>query len=101
MDALPAQASSVPCERVFSSSKETCSQRRNRLSSKLMEALQMLKFSYKQHRLSFAADLLAQEKDYIITGPVTSHAIAELVETGRLQELNNLPANVEASTQVN
>jgi hypothetical protein len=98
MDVLPAQASAVPCERVFSSSKETCSQCRNRLSPKLMEALQMLKFSYKQDQLSFADDLLAQEKDYTITGPVTPCTITELVRAGRLQELDDLLANVEAST---
>lgn len=45
MDILPIQASAVPCERVFSSSKETMSGRRNRINPGLMEALQMLKFS--------------------------------------------------------
>ena len=46
MDILPAQASSVACERLFSSSKETCTPRRNRLNPDLMEALQTLKFSF-------------------------------------------------------
>jgi hypothetical protein len=45
MDILPAQASSVACERLFSSSKETCTPRRNRINPDLMEALQTLKFS--------------------------------------------------------
>jgi hypothetical protein len=62
-----------------------------------MEALQMLKFSYKQDQLSFTDDLLAQEKVYTITGPVTPCTIAELVRAGRLQELDDLLANVEAS----
>ena len=44
-DYLPIQASSVPCERVFSSSKETTTARRSRMSGTLMEQLQMLKFS--------------------------------------------------------
>lgn len=48
MDLLPIQASSVPCERVFSSSKETMSARRSRIGPDLMEALQMLKYSIKQ-----------------------------------------------------
>ena len=39
-DDKPAQASSVPCERLFSSGKETCTARRNRLQPHLMEALQ-------------------------------------------------------------
>ena len=47
MDILPIQGSAVPCERVFSSAKETMSPRRNRVGPKLMEALQMLKFSHR------------------------------------------------------
>ncbi|KAJ3516314.1 hypothetical protein NMY22_g14239 [Coprinellus aureogranulatus] len=45
MDILPIQGSAVPCERVFSSAKETITPRRNRIRPKLMEALQMLKYS--------------------------------------------------------
>jgi hypothetical protein len=55
MDYLPVQASSVPCERVFSSSSETDTKRRNRISPPLMEALQMLKFFIKKARLDFTA----------------------------------------------
>jgi hypothetical protein len=44
MDYLPVQASSVPCERVFSSSGETDTKKRNRLASDLMEGLQILKY---------------------------------------------------------
>lgn len=47
MDVLPIQGSAVPCERVFSSAKETTTPRRNRISPELMEALQVLKFSLK------------------------------------------------------
>ena len=50
MDILPIQGSSVSCERVFSSAKETTTARRNRISPELMEALQMLKFSLKSGR---------------------------------------------------
>ncbi|KAI0245390.1 hypothetical protein BJV78DRAFT_1139009 [Lactifluus subvellereus] len=53
MDHLPIQASAVPCERVFSSSAETDTKKRNRLSPTLMEALQVLKFSLKKNRLNF------------------------------------------------
>jgi len=45
VDVLAIQGSSVPCECVFSSGKETMSARRNRIKYDLMEALQMLKFS--------------------------------------------------------
>jgi hypothetical protein len=50
MDILPIQAFSVSCKRVFSSSKETITARRNSLSPQLVEALQLLKFSTKQSR---------------------------------------------------
>lgn len=48
MDILPIQGSAVPCERVFSSAKETTTMRRNGISHELMEALQMLKFSVRK-----------------------------------------------------
>jgi len=50
MDIIPIQGSAVPCERVFSSSKETTTARRNRIGPELMEALQMLKYSFKKGR---------------------------------------------------
>jgi len=50
MDIIPIQGSAVPCERIFSSAKETMTARRNRISSELMEALQMMKFSFKRGR---------------------------------------------------
>jgi len=53
MDILPAQASAVACERLFSSSKETCTPRRNRINPDLMEALQTLKFSFRSGALDF------------------------------------------------
>ena len=93
MDVLPAQASAVPCERIFSSSKETCTLHRSQLSPQLMEALQVLKFSFKQDRLTFTDDLLVAENDYTIAGPVTARAIQELILTGKINELNKLLSN--------
>jgi hypothetical protein len=55
MDYLPIQATSVPCERVFSSAKETDTAKRNKINPLLMEALQLLKFSLKKERLNFTA----------------------------------------------
>jgi hypothetical protein len=58
MDILPIQASAVPCERVFSSAKETTTPRRNRISPELMEMLQILKFSIRNGRsLSFTVGM--------------------------------------------
>jgi hypothetical protein len=48
MDLLAIQGTSVPCEHVFSASKETARARRNRLGPKIMEATQILKFQAKQ-----------------------------------------------------
>ena len=53
MNYLPIQASSVPCERVFSLSAETDTKRRNHTGPVLMEALQMLKFEWKKKQLNF------------------------------------------------
>ena len=53
VDYLPIQVSLVPSKRIFSSSAETDTKRRNRIHPVLMEALQMLKFSLKQQRLNF------------------------------------------------
>jgi hypothetical protein len=50
MDVLAIQGSAVPCERVFSSGKETMLARRSWIKYDLMEALQMLKFSLKHNR---------------------------------------------------
>ncbi|KAI6036718.1 hypothetical protein PISMIDRAFT_118541, partial [Pisolithus microcarpus 441] len=75
MDILLAQASAVPCE--------------------FMEALQILKFSIWGDHLSFTADLLACEEDYDISSHLTVHAINELVETGKFNELNELAANAQ------
>lgn len=63
MDFLPIQASSVPCERVFSSSAETDTKKRNRISEDLMEALQILKYSLKKEDLNFTDQLLTSVKD--------------------------------------
>ena len=62
-DLLPIQATSVPCERVFSASKETARARRNRLTPDNMEALQILKFQAKYKReLNFTEGLGEEEE---------------------------------------
>jgi hypothetical protein len=61
MDYLPIQASSVPCERIFSSSAETNTKKRNRINALLMETLQMLKFHLKKERLNFTTSWITVE----------------------------------------
>ena len=64
MDYLPIQGSAVPCEQVFSSAKETMSNRQNRILYGLMEQLQMLKFLFTKGRpLDFTAG--TTEKDIL------------------------------------
>ena len=55
MDYLLIQATSVPCERIFSSAKETDTAKQNWISPVLMEVLQILKFYLKKERLNFMA----------------------------------------------
>ncbi|KAG8790559.1 hypothetical protein FRC12_011565 [Ceratobasidium sp. 428] len=52
MDVLPVQASSVSSERVFSSSKMTCTRERNKISAENMEYLQVLKHALYRRRLT-------------------------------------------------
>jgi hypothetical protein len=63
MDYLAVQVTSVPCERVFSSAKETDTAKRNRISPLLMEALQMSKFWLKKQRLNFMDGWATSEAD--------------------------------------
>ncbi|KIJ22898.1 hypothetical protein M422DRAFT_101193, partial [Sphaerobolus stellatus SS14] len=63
IDYLPAQASSVPSERVFSGGGETDHHRRNRISPGLFEQLQMLKFMLKKSRLDFGEKWRVTDED--------------------------------------
>ncbi|KDN38535.1 hypothetical protein RSAG8_09424, partial [Rhizoctonia solani AG-8 WAC10335] len=55
MDVLPAQASSVSSERVFSSSKLTCTRARNRMKANTVESLQILKYALRNRYKTLAA----------------------------------------------
>lgn len=89
LDVLPVQASAVPCERVFSSSKLTDESRRSNLSPAFMEMLQILKYRFRKERLSFTEDLISssQELSVVDLPPVK---IAELFAEGRIDELEEL-----------
>ena len=63
LDILPIQASAVPCEHVFSSSKETCESRWSRIDPILMEALQVLKYHFWQSDTLNFTEGLSQEEE--------------------------------------
>ena len=85
MDYLPIQASSVPCERVFSSAKETDTLKRNRIHPVLMEALQTLKFSLKKERFNFTSGWQTALSDMKRTGKTrtTKDLLAHLLSGDR------------------
>ncbi|KIM63179.1 hypothetical protein SCLCIDRAFT_1174641, partial [Scleroderma citrinum Foug A] len=57
----PQSCCKLMTEQVFSSSKATCTLRRNRISSQPLKALQILKFTLRKDRLDFTGELLARE----------------------------------------
>ncbi|KAG2338553.1 hypothetical protein BDR05DRAFT_689916 [Suillus weaverae] len=78
---IPAQASSVRSECIFSSSKETCTLRRSNLSPASTTSPEVyFDLIYKQDRLNFIKDLVADERDYTISGPVTPRGVDELLQ---------------------
>lgn len=80
MDYLPIQASSVPCERAFSSASETDTRRRNRIRPELMEMIQMLKNMYTRSDFDMMVDqmttgiamhsnITVEDDDYLLRYP--------------------------------
>jgi hypothetical protein len=63
MTVLAVPATSVPSERIFSSSAQTDTQRRNKLSPAMMEALQVLKFNHRNGVIDFTAGLVDDPGD--------------------------------------
>lgn len=85
------QASAVPCERIFSSAKETTTLRRARLTPPLMEVLQILKFTYRRERLDFASDWIANEEELLKDVPnISSSVVQDLLTKGLIDDLVNL-----------
>ncbi|PPR02335.1 hypothetical protein CVT24_011678 [Panaeolus cyanescens] len=86
LDILPIQASAVPSEQVFSSSKETDTMRRSSLGQIKMEQLQMLKYRYRTDRLSFTEHLMCTEHEVAVLDVDTGY-VNELLATGQLDLL--------------
>lgn len=63
LDVLPAQASSVPCERLFSGAKQIAVDRRSRLGADLFEKLQMMKYAWRDSMTDLAAWNSAQVEE--------------------------------------
>jgi hypothetical protein len=102
MDYLPIQASSVPCERVFSSAKETDTLKRNRIHPMLMEALQMLKFSFKKERqsISFTDGWKTAKKEMMEAPKFTKEDLLAQLLTGDRQATTDALLNVFDDDQV-
>ena len=50
----------------------------------------MIKFAYKQDRLSFTSSLIAHEDDYSTENGVTELEVRELLAAGKITELEEL-----------
>jgi hypothetical protein len=89
LDYLPIQASSVPCERAFSSSGETDTTKRNRIDYDLFELLQILKYGFKKERLNFTRGLLVDPDDLTGISPelVGKDLLAERMKKGKGREV--------------
>ncbi|KIJ93041.1 hypothetical protein K443DRAFT_112663 [Laccaria amethystina LaAM-08-1] len=89
MDVLPMQASSVPCERIFSSSKETDTLRRSQLSAEMMEMLQMLKFQFRSERLDFNNNWVSSEGDLSVMD-ISPEVVEGMISDQRISDLDEL-----------
>jgi hypothetical protein len=99
MDVLPMQASSVPCERVFSSSKETDTMRRSQLSPETMEMFQVLKFQYRSRRLDFNNKWIASEAKLSVAD-ISLELVDKMLADGRVSELFDLLTNNDSSSNL-
>jgi len=81
LDYLAIQGSAVPCERVFSSAKETITMRRNRMGYDLMEALQMLKFTLRNHRVLDFSVGITKEAEIFRLEELSDDVVREAVDT--------------------
>ncbi|KAF5378856.1 hypothetical protein D9615_006941 [Tricholomella constricta] len=89
LDVLPVQVSAVPCERVFSSSKETDALRRSNLSPEMMEILQILKYLIRCDRLNFTEGLLAKEEECMVLD-VEPSVLRNFLTSGDIEGLEAL-----------
>lgn len=79
LDFLPCQASSVPCKRLFSASKQVATDRHARLGSQHFKELQLMKFAWRHNVIDIAAwnsDVVEQVeeeyKDFLVSDEAAS-----------------------------
>ena len=82
-------ASSVPCECIFSSSKETDTLRRSQLSPEMMEMLQMLKFQFQSERLDFNNNWVSSEGELSVMD-ISPEVVKGMISEQRISDLDNL-----------
>ena len=76
LDILPSQASSVPCECVFSGAKLTATDHRARLGAALFEQLQMMKAAWR-HELTDFSRVNSAEVEQVVDEEFESIFIAD------------------------
>lgn len=86
--------SSVPCEQVFSSSKETDTLWQSNLSLALMEILQILKFCMHQEHLSFTDDWLTSDT-VLASLDISQEYIDHSMAKGKIDEVLLLIAKAQ------
>ncbi|KAF9471136.1 hypothetical protein BDN70DRAFT_787304, partial [Pholiota conissans] len=74
---------------VFSSSKETDTNRRSKLTSYKIDELQILKFGYRKERLTFTEGLLCSEQELSVLH-VFPATVKDLMSHGAIEELDRL-----------
>ncbi|KAJ6528712.1 hypothetical protein DFH09DRAFT_860767, partial [Mycena vulgaris] len=88
-DVLLVQASAVPCERVFSSSKETDALRCGNLSQLLWRCSKSSSLLTAGGRVNFADEWVATEEELSVID-VAPEVLEELLATGQIQQMVDL-----------
>jgi hypothetical protein len=58
--------------------------------TQVIEALQVLKFTFKKEWLDFTFEQLTQEGDYSIEGPILAQVMVELLRNGQYKVIREL-----------
>lgn len=89
MDFLPCQASSVACERLFSSGGEIATKRRAQLGAKRFEELQIMKFAWRDDNIDIAASNSAEVEEIDDSVRVYEDLLAADEEQGEWDQIED------------